>query len=84
MTKRSDDDPLGYRRGKNQAAEVAGVGLQFAGAIVLFMFVGRWLDGKLGTDPWLLLLGVVVGAVGGFYSMYRQLVILPRQRAKGK
>lgn len=62
------------------AAEYAGVGLQFAGSIVLFLFLGRWLDGMLGTDPWLLLLGVVVGAVGGFYSMYRQLVITPREQ----
>ena len=63
-----------------QLGEVAGVGLQFAGAIVIFLFVGRWLDSRFGTEPWLLLVGVVVGAVGGFYSMYRQLVILPRER----
>lgn len=66
----------------SSAGEVMGVGLQFAGAIVLFLFLGRWLDGKLGTAPWLLLLGVVVGAVGGFASMYRQLVIVPRERAE--
>ncbi|MQA89922.1 MAG: hypothetical protein GEU90_06780 [Gemmatimonas sp.] len=63
-----------------QVAEVAGVGLQFAAAIVLFLFVGRWLDSRLGTEPWLLLIGVLLGAVGGFYSMYRQLVIAPRER----
>lgn len=63
-----------------QMGEVAGVGLQFALAIVLFLLLGRWLDERLGTEPWLLLLGVVVGAVGGFYSMYRQLVIAPRER----
>jgi ATP synthase protein I len=68
------------RSSANQMAEFAGVGLQFAGAIVLFLFVGRWLDARLGTEPWLLLVGVLVGAVGGFYSMYRQLVINPRER----
>ena len=65
------------------AAEYAGVGLQFAGAIVLFLFLGRWLDGLFGTEPWLLLAGVLIGAVGGFYSMYRQLVIAPREE-KGR
>ena len=74
----------GERKGRAgqgpQPGEVAGVGLQFAAAIVLFLFLGRWLDSRLGTEPWLLLLGVVIGAVGGFYSMYRQLVILPRER----
>lgn len=66
----------------SSAGEVMGVGLQFAGAIVLFLFLGRWLDSKLGTAPWLLLAGVVLGAVGGFVSMYRQLVIVPREREK--
>lgn len=50
-----------------------GVGLQFAGAIVLFLFLGRWLDSRLGTEPWLLLAGVLVGSVAGFISLYRQL-----------
>ena len=70
--------------GSPQAAEVMGVGLQFAGAILLFLFIGRWLDDRFGTTPWLLILGVMVGAGGGFYSMYRRLVILPRERGKRK
>lgn len=56
-----------------------GVGLQFAGAIVLFLFAGRWVDARLGTEPWFLLLGVTIGAVAGFYSLYRQLTA-PRGR----
>jgi F0F1-type ATP synthase assembly protein I len=56
------------------------VGLQFAGAILLFMFAGRWLDARLGTAPWLLLAGVAVGAVTGFYALYRTLVVVPRER----
>jgi F0F1-type ATP synthase assembly protein I len=65
-----------------QAGEVLGVGLQFALSIVLFLFVGRWLDAKLGTAPWLLLAGVMLGAAAGFYSLYRQLVIAPRERER--
>jgi F0F1-type ATP synthase assembly protein I len=30
-----------------------------------------WLDRKLGTAPWMLGLGVFVGAGAGFYAMYR-------------
>lgn len=62
-----------------EPGELVGVGLQFAGAIVLFLFLGRWLDSRFGTEPWLLVTGVVVGAVGGFYSMYRRLVVAPRR-----
>ncbi len=64
----------------SQAGELMGVGIQFAGSIVVFLLVGRWLDTWLGTTPWLLILGVFVGAGAGFYSMYRQLVIKPRER----
>lgn len=43
-------------------------------SILLFVYLGRWLDGKLGTTPWLLVLGAFVGAFAGFYSMYRALM----------
>lgn len=72
----------GSRPVAGQAAETMGAGLQFAGAIILFLFVGRWLDDRLGTEPWLLLVGVMVGAVAGFASLYRQLVIVPRERER--
>ena len=75
-------DPTEPRTSANEAGAVLGVGLQFAGAIVLFLFVGRWLDERLGTEPWLLLLGVAVGAVAGFTSLYRQLVVAPRERER--
>jgi ATP synthase protein I len=67
------------RSTNHQVAQYAGVGLQFAGAIVLFLFLGRWADERLGTEPWLLLIGVFVGAGAGFYALYRQLVIAPRE-----
>src|SRR5258705_7429553 len=55
-------------------AEFAGIGVQFALTILVFVFAGVWLDRRLGTTPWLLLLCVFLGAGGGFYSMYRKAV----------
>ena len=52
-------------------SRMMGLGLQFAVSILLCLYLGQWLDKKLGTAPWLLLLGVFVGAGLGFYSMYR-------------
>ena len=51
----------------------AGVGLQFAVSIVLFLFLGQWVDRKLGTSPAFLIAGVFLGGGGAFYSMYRRL-----------
>jgi ATP synthase protein I len=73
-------EPEWKRTSASQAGEVLGVGLQFAGSIVFFFLVGWCLDQRLGTTPWLLILGVFTGAGAGFYAMYRQLVIRPRER----
>ena len=51
----------------------AGVGLQFALSIILFLFLGSWADRKLGTSPAFLLGGVFIGGGAAFYSMYRRL-----------
>ena len=56
------------------ASQFAGVGLQFALSIIVFLYLGQWLDRKLGTAPWFLIIGVFVGAGGSFYSMYRKLM----------
>jgi ATP synthase protein I len=70
----TDDGSTDDRRASTQAARMMGVGLQFAGSIVLFLLLGQWLDARLGTEPWLLITGVMVGSTAGFYSLYRQLM----------
>jgi F0F1-type ATP synthase assembly protein I len=51
-----------------------GLGLQFVIAILLCLYAGMWLDGKLHTGPWLMLAGAIIGASAGFYSMFRVLM----------
>lgn len=62
------------RRFAASAGMYAGVGLQFAIAILLFLFLGRWLDARMGTKGIFTIAGVFVGAGAGFYSMYRRLM----------
>jgi ATP synthase protein I len=52
-------------------AQFLGLGIQFAGAIILFLYVGQYIDRRLGTDPWGLYIGVFTGFAAGFFSMYR-------------
>jgi F0F1-type ATP synthase assembly protein I len=49
----------------------AGLGLKLAGSVALFGAAGWWLDGKLGTTPWLLILGLFLGAGLAFASLLR-------------
>lgn len=68
----------GSRGSSVSGAEFAGIGVQFALTILVFVFAGVWLDRRFGTSPWLLLLCVSAGAGGGFYSMYRRVTAAAR------
>jgi F0F1-type ATP synthase assembly protein I len=69
-------------------ADFAGVGIQFALAIIVFLFAGQWLDNRLGTNGILTIAGVFVGAGAAFYSMYRRISAAQRrddeERKSGK
>ena len=56
------------------AGAAAGMGLQFAISVILFLLAGQWLDKKLGTAPLFLMIFVFVGAGASFYSIYRKLM----------
>jgi F0F1-type ATP synthase assembly protein I len=56
------------------AGAAAGMGLQFAISVILFLLAGQWLDRKLGTEPLFLMVFVFVGAGASFYSIYRKLM----------
>ncbi len=47
------------------------LGIQLAIAVVAFFFLGRWLDGLLGTSPWLMIAGLLLGTVGGLVQFFR-------------
>ncbi|HEX6575710.1 MAG TPA: AtpZ/AtpI family protein [Gemmatimonadaceae bacterium] len=51
----------------------AGSGLQFAGAIVIFVLLGQWVDKKFDTGPAFLLIGLFVGGGATFFNLYRKI-----------
>lgn len=55
-------------------AALIGVGLELVVSVVLFLLAGRWLDGRLGSEPWLMLLGALLGMAVGFYGLFRRLL----------
>jgi F0F1-type ATP synthase assembly protein I len=46
-------------------------GLELGIAVGLGALGGRWLDGKLGSEPWMLLVGLVIGLIAGFRGVLR-------------
>lgn len=75
---RKGGDPRELIRASGQ---FMGHGLTWALSVLLFMGGGAWLDSKIDTAPFLMLLGAFVGAGAGFYSLYYHIVIEPKNRS---
>lgn len=56
---------------RDTAGSFLTMGLQLAGAVVVFFFLGYWLDAQWQTKPWLSITGAVIGAVGGLTKFIR-------------
>ena len=61
-------------KGYAEAGPYISAGTQYAASIIVCLLIGWWLDSKFGTSPWLVVTGVILGAVSGFYSLYRTLI----------
>ncbi len=46
---------------KSRAMRYAGLGLEFAAVFFGFVWAGRFLDERLGSKPWLVLVGICAG-----------------------
>ena len=57
----------------------SGVGLELAGATAGLALVGYWIDGKFGTSPWGVLIGVLIGIVGGLYNLVKESLAAVRE-----
>lgn len=47
------------------------VGIVLVLCIVIGYFLGSFLDGKMGTEPWLSVAGVLLGTGAGFVELFR-------------
>lgn len=63
---------LGRDGGKQlkQAVRLGSVGIELAVSTVIGWLIGRWLDGKLSTGPWLSIVFLLLGVAAGFRSLF--------------
>jgi ATP synthase protein I len=47
------------------------VGLELGIAVIVGLLFGMWLDRRLGTEPWMMLVFLVLGLVAGFRNLLR-------------
>ena len=62
-------------------ARLTGLGFFVGGAIVLGVMGGRWLDGKLDSEPSWTIAGLVIGILVAFYGVYT--MVRPFMDSKG-
>lgn len=71
-------------RGYYRTLSASSVGLELAIAVVLGLFFGRWLDGQLGTTPWMMIFWLIVGFAAGMKGVYRHVRIADREVARAE
>ncbi|MCL2056553.1 MAG: AtpZ/AtpI family protein [Oscillospiraceae bacterium] len=60
----------GYRRELVRAMSlISQIGVTVAACLAIGVFTGRWLDGLLGTSPWLLIVFSLFGVGAAFKSL---------------
>jgi ATP synthase protein I len=64
------DESVSTGQGLWKAARLASVGIEMGVSVLLGWGIGAWLDGKLHTKPWLMLVFVILGVVAGGRSVY--------------
>jgi len=54
----------------SKTIQYSGLGISLVVTILVFFFIGKWLDGKFDTGVLFTLLLTFIGFGGGFYSFY--------------
>jgi hypothetical protein len=88
----SDDKPLApftpeaaKAAASNQWLSFLHLGWMIVANMILFVGGGLWLDGKFGTSPVLLLIGVFLAFSGSGYTLYRAVKNLEKdESARGR
>ncbi len=78
-----DPKQSGLAAAYRKAGPYLNLGIEFAASILLCLFAGQWLDGKLGTSPFLMLAGLFLGMIVGFLNLYRTAMRLQEREKQG-
>jgi F0F1-type ATP synthase assembly protein I len=66
-----------------EGLSASSAGLELGIAVGLGALFGVWLDGKLGTEPWMMLVFLAVGFFAGFRGVLRAVARAERAALRG-
>ncbi len=58
-----------FQKTLRSAGPAASASYTLIGSVIILGLVGYWLDNWLDSSPWLLLSGLILGLVVGFYEL---------------
>ena len=58
------------------------LGLEMVLSVLFGLFGGRWLDGRFGTEPWLMWIGFALGIGAAIRAIQRALILMKRETAR--
>lgn len=56
-----------------RSLKLSSVGLELALSVLIGLFAGRWIDRRLGSDPWLMIVGICLGFAAGLRSLMKMM-----------
>lgn len=68
----------------SRTLQYSGMGITLVVTILIFFWVGRWLDGKFDTKVTFTLILTFIGFAAGFYSFYLNVKKLTDEEKKSK
>ena len=80
MNSDRNDSGIPTRGSFSDLGRYSGYGMAFALTIGLAFWAGIVLDQRLGTTPWLSLLGAFAGGASGFYTLYVRFILEPESK----
>lgn len=66
------------------ALRLVGVGWYIGISILLGIIGGSWLDGKYGTQPLWVIVGLLLGIIVAIYGVYQMLLPLIKSKNNGE
>ena len=60
------------------------LGFQLAVAVIVFYFLGSWVDTKFDTTPAFTLVGVMLGTVGGLIKFFKTVTELSKKEESSR
>jgi F0F1-type ATP synthase assembly protein I len=66
----------------NTYLKYSSVGFQILASLLLFTWLGQWLDKKAGNEqPWITILLIFLALGGSFYQLYRSVKVDEKEDA---